>query len=1175
MIIRLVNHSIGGNVTAKTSRLMNSIWISRFLLVGLVAFAFAGRAGAQGNTGTGGTITYLDASGLNPRSSPPYDDGYVVHKFTNSGSLTIPVAATNASLLVVGGGGGGGGGGNGGGGGGAGGLIYYGPESPRLGASYPILAGTNYTVIVGSGGAGGVDVVGTASSGGNGNNSSFGFSGGTLTALGGGGGGGNAGGSQPQAGKNGGSGGGGAYTNSSVMSPGSATQPGSSSGGYGNSGGTNGYCGGGGGAGSVGSAANGGTGLLYTISGSAQFYAGGGSGAGGTGGSGVGGSSNGSDPYGTPEQAGVANTGSGGAGTWASAVGGAGGSGIVIIKYPYEPPGLRVTVTAPADDQAFLVGSSITATVTVANGTPPYAVKLYTNSAVAWSTNGAITNTFNINLGSLPIGSYTQYARVTDSATPGAGTDTSATNTFMVVVPSSLQTWAAPAGTPSNTMFSVKVRKTGDTAWTDLFVYKAQVGLQGQTPMDSSLVLFDFAGSVDVQVTYNGGTVTSYDIRPLSYGITATQAGNTLTFRMEQGSVAPRKLVLRINDDWYTKVLHILTNPLEEGAPQLTDANVYAIDPGQPVPAELPAGKTVYYFKPGQHDLPRGLWLDVDLGAQYSIGRIQLDQGQHWSGVDVAHKFQVETRTNAADAFTTAYDGTSNTSTGNIERAFSSRNARYLRLWLLGATRPDQQASDSVIKEFRVFGTDGSTNLALGRATGGGLQTFANATDGNTATRYSGSWPAFETFYLSKSGYTMYVAGGAVVRGSVTADGLDNITVRGRGVLDCRQLTHTGEESAHAIMLIRGKRPVIEGVTVIDGVNWSVMVNWTVNPLIRNINIINNKVLGDGIHFGGTTGTRIDGVFIRAPDDQLVCYHYGTSYSNTVENSVVWADEVQTMLLGMGGEGDLHDFTFRNIDVVNSRGYPPDPAHFTGVMKLWANNGRRIYNILFHDIRIDPFQVPGDASVFQFRNDTRSFPGGVPGGVISNITVSNVTYGSTGEMSAKILADTNMIRDIRFVNYRRGGVYATNATMANVVITGPASNITFTIITNMPAADADGDGMPDAWEIQYLGGTNALPTADADGDGLNNLQEFIAGTNPNDPTSVLALTVPSASPAFQNQFIVRWQSASNKFYRLLATTNLALAFSNCAINLPATPPVNVYTDNTAQVGQKFYRVRLD
>ncbi len=38
------------------------------------------------NTGTGGTISYTDSSGLNPRSSPPYALGYVVHAYTAIGA---------------------------------------------------------------------------------------------------------------------------------------------------------------------------------------------------------------------------------------------------------------------------------------------------------------------------------------------------------------------------------------------------------------------------------------------------------------------------------------------------------------------------------------------------------------------------------------------------------------------------------------------------------------------------------------------------------------------------------------------------------------------------------------------------------------------------------------------------------------------------------------------------------------------------------------------------------------------------------------------------------------------------------------------------------------------------------------------------------------------------------
>jgi hypothetical protein len=54
-----------------------------------------------------------------------------------------------------------------------------------------------------------------------------------------------------------------------------------------------------------------------------------------------------------------------------------------------------------------------------------------------------------------------------------------------------------------------------------------------------------------------------------------------------------------------------------------------------------------------------------------------------------------------------------------------------------------------------------------------------------------------------------------------------------------------------------------------------------------------------------------------------------------------------------------------------------------------------------------------------------------------------------------------------------------------------------------PGVDKDADGIADAWEYKFFGGTAANPDADPDGDGESNLSEYKAGTNPANPKSVV------------------------------------------------------------------------
>jgi hypothetical protein len=126
-----------------------------------------------------------------------------------------------------------------------------------------------------------------------------------------------------------------------------------------------------------------------------------------------------------------------------------------------------------------------------------------------------------------------------------------------------------------------------------------------------------------------------------------------------------------------------------------------------------------------------------------------------------------------------------------------------------------------------------------------------------------------------------------------------------------------------------------------------------------------------------------------------------------------------------------------------------------------------------------------------------------------------------------------------------------------------------------PLVDADGDGMPDAWEIQYFGSlTNAGAASDTDCDGSPDASEWFAGTDPTNRTSVFALA--NAQSASSNVFVVQWFTVSNKYYAIGRSTNLLdSVFAPIATGVPATPTVNAHTDRVDGVNQAFYRIEVE
>lgn len=123
--------------------------------------------------------------------------------------------------------------------------------------------------------------------------------------------------------------------------------------------------------------------------------------------------------------------------------------------------------------------------------------------------------------------------------------------------------------------------------------------------------------------------------------------------------------------------------------------------------------------------------------------------------------------------------------------------------------------------------------------------------------------------------------------------------------------------------------------------------------------------------------------------------------------------------------------------------------------------------------------------------------------------------------------------------------------------------------------DTDGNGLPDWWELQYFGHlTGTDPNADPDHDGMNNLAEWIAGTNPTNAASVLRASVVSNSPS---GVVVSWSSVAGKTYWLARSTNLLTGFDSIvSTNIAATAPTNIQTDAAVMPGNtRFYRVGVE
>jgi hypothetical protein len=162
----------------------------------------------------------------------------------------------------------------------------------------------------------------------------------------------------------------------------------------------------------------------------------------------------------------------------------------------------------------------------------------------------------------------------------------------------------------------------------------------------------------------------------------------------------------------------------------------------------------------------------------------------------------------------------------------------------------------------------------------------------------------------------------------------------------------------------------------------------------------------------------------------------------------------------------------------------------------------------------------------------------------------------------------NPLIQVLFLEFDSGSII-----IDNLYVDATAQNLTNPLA---PTSDSDADGMDDAWETAYFGGTSAAnggPAEDYDSDGTDNLTEFRLGLIPNNGASAFTASRNTATGQ------LTWPSKAGATFRVERSTTLTGAWSVLESSLPAAAAPSTstgYTDPSPQAGDRsFYRIGLN
>lgn len=286
----------------------------------------------------------------------------------------------------------------------------------------------------------------------------------------------------------------------------------------------------------------------------------------------------------------------------------------------------------------------------------------------------------------------------------------------------------------------------------------------------------------------------------------------------------------------------------------------------------------------------------------------------------------------------------------------------------------------------------------------------------------------------AKAGQTIYLAGGAYVKGRITGQEASKVRIVGRGILSGEHLPKGG---AHLLHLHGWKTrdALIEGVTLVDSPHYNIVAEGFQNT-VRNVKLISWWFSSDGVDAGGRGC--VEDCFFKVNDDAIKLYFSGTS----VRGCVIWQlENGAPFQISWNMPSDQRGFRVSDCDVIR-------------VEHHWQNDNEAVFCAIhggtarMSDYRFENIRIENARwRLVSLITKPNEFAAGVTQpGSIANITFSNITADGPFELPSRLRGFNaqSRIEGVTFDNVRVNGKCWTNAQEAGLdVDPATTSNVRF------------------------------------------------------------------------------------------------------------------------------------